>query len=78
MSKDALQSLRMADGEAHIAALDTSAEQPLRERVGQADGAAFDDERRFVERIDEGTYAEQGIRHRQLSSRLIGFGHDLR
>src|SRR5205085_324499 len=44
---------------------------------GEADRASLDDERRLVEHIDEGTYAEQGIRNRQLSSRLIGFSHDL-
>ena len=61
VGKDPFERLRMADREADIAPFDAAAEQLARRRVGKADDAAFDDQRRLVERIDQGAFGKAAM-----------------
>jgi hypothetical protein len=56
--KDELERLRVADGEAYVTSLDPAAEKGPRRFIGEADDAAFDDQRRVVECVEK---IRQGI-----------------
>src|ERR1051326_4558510 len=75
MANDALERLRVADGETNVPAFDAAAEKRLCRRIRQANDAPFDDERRLVEGIDERALTRTGTGHARLCSGLLGVSH---
>jgi hypothetical protein len=70
-----LERIGLADREAHIATLDRASKQRFGGFVGKADRQPFDDDRRLIERIDEGAQGGRIGRHRGASNRLPGASH---
>jgi hypothetical protein len=63
MAEDEVESLRMADRQPHVAALDLLAEQLARRAIGHRDSTAGDDDRRLVERIDHQPHVDRLVEH---------------
>src|SRR5262245_30887557 len=65
----------MANGKAHIAALDAFAEQLAGRRVCEANNAPLNDQCRLVDGVDQGANSGICFRHVAIPSRLMRESH---
>ncbi len=70
--EDVLERLRMADGQADIAAFDPASEKSAGRAVGNRYDASLDDERRLLQRIDQRAHVFAVMPHERISSGLSG------